>query len=125
MIANHMNSLPEVLFNLLYILLSIAISGLYWCKDTNKGLKHVTVSAHSAFLLLILGLALAMGAFEFTNQISLVLFYVLLSIPVFSMVFSLRYFTGSKWYHLTHIWNMAALLWTWFIGGMAITGDWL
>lgn len=125
MMANHMNSLPEVLFNLLYILLGIVISGLYWYTGKNRGFKHVAVSAHSVLLLLILGFALTIGVFEFTNQICLVLFYVLLSIPVLSIVLSLKYFTGSKWCHLTHIWNMAALFWTWFIGGMAISGDWL
>jgi len=125
MIESHMNNISEILFNLLYIGISITISLLYWYKDNNKGIKHIVVSAHSVFMLILLGAALIIGFNILTHKLLLIPFYILLFGAVLSIVFSFKYFTGSKWLHLTHILNIPVLLWTYFVGSMALTGDWL
>jgi len=125
MIANHMNDLREALFNLTYIIFSIFVSVLFWLKDKNKGFKHIAVSAHSVLLLLLLGLALVLGFNGVTHKLMLFPFYALLLVSVSSVICSFKYFTGSKWCHFAHFWNLAALPWTWFVGSMAVTGDWL
>jgi len=123
--ANHFNSSPEILFNLLYVVLSIAVSALYWLKDANTGFKHIAVSVHSVLMLVLISGALYLGFKGYANPEALWFFYLLLVLPILSIVASFRYFTGMKWVHISQIWKFAALVWTWFIGSMAVTGDWL
>jgi hypothetical protein len=52
--------------------------------------------------------------------------YLLLHvIPVASIVFSFVRFPGPKTLHLLQVVNLLCMLQTIFVGGMAITGDWL
>jgi len=125
MIDHNINNIWEILFNLLYVALSIAISLLYWYKDNNKGFKRIIVSAHSIYILLLLGLALIFGDYKGTYKLLLIPFNLLLISAAVSIILSFRYFTGSRWIHLAHLWNIPALIWTYFIGGMSLTGDWL
>jgi hypothetical protein len=52
--------------------------------------------------------------------------YLLLHlIPVASVIFALVRFPGPKLLHFTQLLNLGCMLYTVFIGGMAVTGDWL
>jgi uncharacterized membrane protein len=52
-------------------------------------------------------------------------FAVALLLPISAMVLSLWLYRGKKVVHFLQIVNVACLAWTAFIGGMAVTGDWL
>ena len=125
MIADHMNNPGEFAVNLIYILISIAVSLIYWIKDSNRGIKRVVTSAHSVILLVLFGAALAIGFYGYSNKSLLIPFHISLAIPVASIIASLVLFKGSKWIHLMHMWNLLALPLTWFVGSMAVSGDWL
>jgi hypothetical protein len=49
----------------------------------------------------------------------------LLLVPLVLVGVSLVKFRGNRLVHLLQVPNMAALLWSAFVGGMAVTGDWL
>jgi hypothetical protein len=125
MIVDHMNNPGEFAVNLIYILISISVSLIYWIKDSNTGIKRISVSAHSVILLAIFGATFVIGYYGYSDKSLLMPFYFLLAVPIASMIASLILFTGSKWIHLVHIWNLLALPWTWFVGSMAVSGDWL
>ena len=120
-----MNDPVEITFNLTYVILSISVTAIFWFKDSNIGFKHIAVSVHSTLLLLIIGGSLIFGYNGITSDSYLLPLYIFLAVPIISVIFSLIYFTGSKWWHLMHIWNVFALIWTLFIGSMSVTGDWL
>ena len=46
-------------------------------------------------------------------------------LPLVLIVLALIKFKGPKWIHLLQLPNLCAMYWSLFIGGMAITGDWL
>jgi hypothetical protein len=46
-------------------------------------------------------------------------------LPVALVVVSLLRFRGPRVVHILQGPNLAAMLWAFFIGGMAVTGDWL
>lgn len=52
-------------------------------------------------------------------------FLLLLILPLAAMAFSFRYYRGRRSIQLLQVVNAAALIWTAFIGGMAVTGRWL
>ncbi len=125
MIASYTNNLGELAASLVYILISISVSLIYWLKDSNTGFKRIAVSAHSVILLLLFGATFIAGFYGYSNLSLLLPFYSLLAIPIASIITSLVMFKGSKWIHLVHLWNLIALPWTWFVGSMAVSGDWL
>ena len=124
-IVIHMNDPWEIIVNLTYIVLSVGVTLIFWFKDSNIGFKHIAVSAHSFLLLIIIGASLIFGYNGIASGSYIWLLLSILCIPIISVVFSLIYFTDSKWWHFLHIWNVFAICWTYFIGGMSVTGDWL
>ena len=88
-------------------------------------MKHILVSSHSLLLLAILIGALAIGGYGYSNKDLLPFLYILLVLPLASIVASFAYLRASKWLHLAHTWNFVALIWTFFIGSMAVTGEWI
>ena len=45
--------------------------------------------------------------------------------PVASIIYGFFRFSGSKFLHLSQIVNVVCMMYTIFVGGMAISGDWL
>lgn len=52
-------------------------------------------------------------------------FFVLLAVPAVLMLLSFFIYRGAKHVHLLQCLNFLCLAWVAFIGGMAVTGDWL
>lgn len=52
-------------------------------------------------------------------------FYFLSLLPLFLIIGSFFLFRGRKLIHLLQIPNLLCLLWTFFVGSMAVTGNWL
>lgn len=52
-------------------------------------------------------------------------FLFLLVLPLGAIALSFRYYRGSRVIHSLQLVNVAVLIWTAFIGGMAVTGQWL
>lgn len=120
-----MNYLPEIIFNLTYLVISVGISWVYWRKIEGAVLTRLFASFHSVSLLIILVVALLFGLNGFSNLSFQTPFTLILLIPIASIVFSIKTYDGHKRIHILHLWNVIALIWTWFIGSMALTGDWL
>lgn len=52
-------------------------------------------------------------------------FVYALAVPIALMVFALVRFRGRASVHLLQLINIVGLVWAFFIGSMAVTGDWL
>lgn len=119
--------MPDGMLNVFYIIISLFVSAIFWLKNSNKGIDRVLVSIHSVLLLVTFAWATLFGyILQIHNSALLeIIFMIFIVVSVFSIGFSLHSFTGSKWYHLLHLWNIFALLLTLFVGLMALSNDWL
>jgi hypothetical protein len=107
----------------------IGVSLVYFFADRRRPAfrERLLVSAHG-----FAGGALYFGAFlvrwiqpDGYRPYLIWPYLVLLVVPLVLMGVALVKFRGSLLTHVLQVPNVAALLWTAFVGGMAITGDWL
>ena len=106
----------------------LAVSVAYFISDEAEGnrLIRVLVSIHGAAAAALYLSALAVWGFTRAwRPWAASPFLALYLVPVFSILFALARFKGPKLLHLVQIPNLACMAYTLFIGGMAITGDWL
>jgi hypothetical protein len=117
----------EILLNVFYAVFSIFVSVIYWVKDTNKPSIRFFISLHSILLLLTLIGVMYVGLeLKIHNNLYFYsCFLILLLISLISAAYNIACFTGTKLYHLLHLWNLFAFSLTLFIGTMALSNDWL
>jgi len=117
----------DLFFNSFYLLFSLFVSGVFWLKDSNKPLPRIFISAHSLLLLIALVVVLhfSLNLRIYNNTYLSTVFGVLIFTALLSVIYSINLFKGSKWFFILHLWNLFAFLLTVFIGGMALTNDWL
>lgn len=107
----------------------IAISVIYFLADSRKNelSARLLTSSHG-----ILGAFIYLGAMclhyfkplEYRPHLA-VPFAILCMVPLVAMFYSFFTFRGNRMVHILQILNLWALTWTLFIGGMAVTGDWI
>lgn len=109
-------------------LVMCAVSGVYYACDIREPRRSVRlmVSAHG-----VVGALLYLGALLFWylsptyRPWATLPFLLAFVLPLSSIVFSLLRFKGPRVLHLTQFLNLGAMVYALFIGGMAISGDWL
>jgi len=109
-------------------LLMCAVSGAYYVLDIGETRLRVRlmVSAHG-----VLGALLYIGAilwWDFSPRYRpwAVLPYLLAyALPLSSVIYAFLRFRGPKLLHFIQILNLFAFMYAIFIGGMAVSGDWL
>jgi len=112
---------------LLAPILALVISVAYfWASPKSQSLSsRVLASAHGVA---IAGLYVGAMSIFYANAAKpkyAVPFLVLLAFPAVLMLLSFFLYRGPKHVHLLQILNLLCLGWVAFIGGMAVTGDWL
>ena len=105
-----------------------AISGVYYACDIGESKRSVRlmVSAHGALGTLLYSGALLWWYLSPTYRPWATLPFLLAFVmPLSSIIFSFFKFRGPKILHLLQLLNLNALIYALFIGGMAVSGDWL
>lgn len=108
------------------VLLPLAISAVYFLRSpSNQALfQRMLVSAHGLSISVIY---LSATAISWTKKADSTLgrpFAIALVIPlVLIVIFAL--YRGRRTTHWFQVLNFVCLAWVSFVGGMAITGDWL
>jgi len=110
------------------VLVMCAVSGAYYAFDIAEPKRRVRlmVSAHG-----VLGALLYLGALFcwFLSPIyrpwATLPFFLTFVLPLSSIVYAFFRFRGPKVLHLVQLLNLSALAYALFIGGMAVSGDWL
>lgn len=104
----------------------VVISVVYFVADRSSRVgTRLMSSAHGLLGAALFSAAIAIWVAGFSS-ISLVWpFTLLFALPVVSMFASLALHRGSKLIHLLLVPELLCLAWAWFIGGMAVTNDWL
>lgn len=108
-------------------LLTLGISAIYFAKSPRDQslTDRIAASAHGASICLIY---LAAWLIALTRESAMrfgIPFLLLLLVPAILITVSFVFFKGPKSLHWLQLVNIACLLWTGFVGGMAVTGDWL
>ena len=107
--------------------MALLVSVLYFVRsDAGESLsRRAVTSAHGVT---IAALYIVAMAFAVTRRFDPALgtpFNIALLLPAALIVASLLLYRGSKKIHWLQVPNVACLVWTGFMGGMAITGRWL
>ncbi len=125
--SNLIGSLLGVLFLVAAPLIAVAISVMYFLRsDSNANLlRRVISSAHGVTIAIIYAIAFAITLAGYAEPPKIIPFVVALLVPVALILISLFDYPGNSRIHRWQVLNVACLLWTWFMGSMAITGDWL
>jgi hypothetical protein len=107
-------------------ILASAVSVLYFRKAAHLPLgQRAAVSAHGALLALIYAIAFLISVAGAARANLAVPFWFAFTLPAVSVLFALARFSGNKSVHLLLLAVAACAVWVFFIGTMAVTGDWL
>jgi hypothetical protein len=116
------------LFYLVPALVMCSISAAYFVLDvgeTRRGVR-LLVSAHGALGALLYVAALVSWTLAPTSRPWAAWPYLLAYLlPLASVLYAFLRFRGPKLLHLVQLANLWAFAYALFVGGMAITGDWL
>jgi hypothetical protein len=116
------------LFYVVPVFVMFGVSGAYFALDSGEAPRRerLLVSAHGALGALLYLFALALWAVAPNWRPWAAWPYLLaFSLPLASVLYALFRFRGPKVLHLAQLANLWAFAYALFIGGMAITGDWL
>ena len=103
-----------------------AISVTYFVTDkTPSKAARLVSAAHGLIGAILLGGAIFIWQSGRSNDAFAEPYTLLLLLPVASVVFSFFFYRGRKLVHLLQIPNSLCLLWAFFIGSMAVSGNWL
>jgi hypothetical protein len=102
------------------------VSCIYFAQSTNSSFRErLAVSVHGALLALIFLVALMVGFFGLAHRSFAVPFWAALFFPAISALVALVRFQGVATVHWMQVPLLAAAAWIYFVGTMAITGEWL
>ena len=107
-------------------LVAVGVSVVYFQSSKNpQKAERLATSSHGAVLALLYFSALAVNAFGASHPSLGRVFWLLLLLPVCLAVCSLVRFQGNRSIHFLQLANLLAGSWVWFVGTMAVTGNWL
>jgi hypothetical protein len=108
-------------------LVATAISVAYFLRSGAdvSSLRRVATSAHGVVIAVLYVVAMLVAVTRRYNPALGTPFTLALALPVVLVAVSLLFYRGSRTLHWLQLPNVACLAWTAFMGGMAITGQWL
>jgi len=125
-ISEHLNNLGEIAFVVIYTLVCIFTSVSFWVSNPSlKGLQRLLVSGHGIATLCLIGIPFTLFALGINISFFLPVFNVCCFLPLLSIVYSFFQHKGTKLLFILYLFLLPAIMWAWFIGGMAVSGDWL
>ena len=116
-----------MLFWILVALAPLMTSFVYFQASpaTESLTQRIGVSLHGATLSIILIGVVLVGMVGTPDPVLGKTFCILLLVPILLIIYSFWRFQGNKAVHLLQVWNLLWLFFTFFFGGMAVTGVWL
>jgi len=108
-------------------LVALGISAVYFLtcsRDLPVGTR-LAASAHGVVIAVLYALAMLVALSRHSRPELGTPFSLLLVVPLLLILAALFLYRGRKLVHLLQVPNLLCLGWTAFIGGMAVTGNWL
>jgi hypothetical protein len=103
-----------------------AVSLAYFRSSKNVLLgERLAVSAHGLAIVLVYATSLLVAAVGLSRASLLYPFWSLFLLPLALAGFALFRFKGNGAVHLLQLVNLMSAGWAFFVGTMAVTGDWL
>lgn len=108
-------------------LLALGTSAVYFITSpaTQTLTRKVGASAHGASIAALYIGALTFSAVGSAKPSYGIPFIALLLVPAALILLSLIWYEGRRPIHALQLVNVLCLVWTFFLGSMAITGNWL
>lgn len=107
------------------ILLFVSLLYFSFAKDGASLALRLLTSAHGAVGALVFFSALAIGFSGWDHPSYGQPYLFAWVLPALLMLFSLMRYPGPATVHLLQVFNVLAFAWAWFIGTMAVTGNWI
>jgi len=107
--------------------LALVISVVYFVSSPRSQsiARRILLSAHGAMIMALYMGAMAVFWAQKANPKFATPFQLLHLVPLILMVVSLFIYRGRNVIHFLQLLNLLCLGWTFFVGSMAVTGDWL
>ncbi|AVS85365.1 hypothetical protein C8239_11870 [Paracidovorax avenae] len=107
-------------------LVALGVSVVYLQNSKNiTRAARIATSSHGAALAILYFGALAVYALGIARPMLGWVFWASLLLPVGLVVLSFVRYQGNKNVHFLQLGNALAAVWVWFVGTMAVTGNWL
>jgi hypothetical protein len=109
------------------LLVGPAMSLIYFAASPNSQRVYARLfaSSHGVVIALLYLAAGLVHEWKLSKPSYAAPFTVTLLLPLGLMLLSLFVYRGPKYVHGLQVVNLLCLFWTSFVGGMAVTGDWL
>src|ERR1700730_594182 len=108
-------------------LVAICISAVYFFTAPRGDVlpRRLAASAHGLAIAILYFVAMAVFWSHKPNPSYGTPFSLLLLVPLALIATSFFLYRGPKAIHTLHLLNLVCLAWTFFVGSMAVTGNWL
>ena len=108
-------------------IVAVLISAIYFLKSPKDEplARRYLVSAHGLVIAVIYVAAILVWQAGAAKDALATPFIVVCAIPLLLIAASFIWFRGPRYIHLLQLGNLFCLAATLFVGGMAVTGDWL
>ena len=125
-ISEHLNNLPEIAFAASYISICIGSSVSFWITNSSLNIgQRLFISCHGFLTLLVIGIPLLFFSSGWSISAFTNAFQVCCLLPILSIIYSFFRHSGTKLLFWLYLLLVPAIMWAWFIGSMAVSGDWL
>jgi hypothetical protein len=107
-------------------LVAAAVSVVYFqSSKSSRRFERFATSIHGALLAVLYFGALGIHSLGLANPMLGKAFWLSLLVPCGLALYAMARFSGNKQVHFLQLANLLAALWIWFVGTMAVTGNWL
>jgi hypothetical protein len=107
-------------------LVAAGVSVVYFQTSTSsRWFERMATSVHGASMAVLYFGALGIHSLGMANPKLGKAYWLSLLIPCGFALYAMARFSGNKKIHLLQLANLLAAFWIWFVGTMAVTGNWL
>ena len=125
-ISELLNNLPEIAFAATYIIVCLGTSICFWVTNSTLNIyQRFFVSCHGLITLVLISIPLLFFASGRNISLFTGVFQVCCTLPLLSVFYSFFRHAGTKLLFWLYLLLLPAVMWAWFIGSMAVSGDWL
>jgi hypothetical protein len=119
-----LGNLKDIGLTLVYFATCGGISLVFWFTNSKVKLaERMLISAHGISTSLLLSVAFLMSYFGLSSFDYIEAYSAFFILPIISMLFSIFRHQGKKDILLLHLIMLPLLIFSWFFGGLYVTGD--
>jgi hypothetical protein len=118
------NDFIDLLFLCSYLAICLGVTMAFWLSNQKVNIvERILISAHGAIIVILLGTSYLISLFKLSSFDYLSIYSALCTLPIISAIICIFRHKGQKSLLILLIPLLPALIGTFFLGGMYVTGD--